>query len=427
MPFITTKDARWLQMSQCAYADIYHQPEYVALDAMHMGGRALAWYYETGSVRCLIPLIERAIDSKESVSNVSDSRETGQARALYDLVSPYGYPGLLFDTSVDALHMGASIIDAAELDAARMCATQTDAIQMDTAQMDTAQVQAFLSQFNSDAENQGYVSTFIRLNPLHNDFVINEHGCLIRYDHVDKHNLHDHSLNNHGLKKHSLLRQVQHGETLSVDLKQYVNNGFRFSDNHRRNLRTLHQTGYRAVINDFDYLDAFIAAYYETMDRRGAKSYYYFPKDYFERLIQTGDSNRMLFIAVLSPEGVFSGGGIFTLFNGVMQYHLGATYNRSIMCSPSKLMIETAINEGIKRGAGLLHLGGGLGAARDGIYRFKAGFSGNVHTYRCLHYIHRMEIYESLQNHSPCADNNIMKETDNPGANDYFPAYRISG
>jgi len=100
----------------------------------------------------------------------------------------------------------------------------------------------------------------------------------------------------------------------------------------------------------------------------------------------------------------------------MMQYHLGATTNEFLKYSPSKMMIHAAILEGMKVGAKLLHLGGGVGAnAHDGLFRFKKGFGQRLFPYSTLRLIHLPDVYNALKKKS-----SIMNTVEN-----FFPEYRI--
>lgn len=350
MPFIDTSSDIWKAVLTSKSHDFYHLPEYADLEAEITGGRAIGWVPSDDSLKCefLIPLISRWIPDSDG---------------LYDLVSPYGYPGIL-------------------------CSEMSDDL-----------INHLLSEFNKEAGEAGYVSTFIRLNPFLNNWKPEIHNEL----------------------------QIALGHTVSLNLECFIESiaynfsTIPFSTNHKRNLKKLHQNGYRTLMGDLSYINDFIEAYYQTMHRRGAKSYYFFPEIYFRRLFEiTGDN--MVFISVLSPEGTFESGGIFTIYNGIMQYHLGATVDGAEAASPSKLMMEAAINEGIKRKAKVLHLGGGLGANNaDGVYRFKQGFARDCHTFSCLQFIHNHVIYKQLLKENRATGISLVSDENN-----FFPQYRMT-
>jgi len=95
---------------------------------------------------------------------------------------------------------------------------------------------------------------------------------------------------------------------------------------------------------------------------------------------------------------------------------LGATTNRHLRHSPSKLMIHAAIEYGMQHGAAMLHLGGGLGGSTtDGLFRFKKGFAPDYHPYTSLRFIHLPAVYERLKGSFGKAYNR----------NTYFPEYRV--
>jgi Acetyltransferase (GNAT) domain len=72
---------QWTEALQRINHDIYHLPEYVALDAQVSGGTGMAFLYREPTYSFLLPLIFR------------DVPDTG----MLDVISPYGYPGPVSD------------------------------------------------------------------------------------------------------------------------------------------------------------------------------------------------------------------------------------------------------------------------------------------------------------------------------------------
>jgi len=338
MPFLPHNHPLWKQLLKHIPHDVYHLPEYVVLESSLVGGEALAWYHSDQDTEYLIPLIRRRIKQSSQHS---------------DLVSPYGYPGIISNSHIE-------------------------------------QKQAFslLCKFHEEATQQGFVSSFIRMNPVINPWTF---------------------------PSNPTFRQWTHGGTISLQLELPMSQiSQTFSVNHQRNIRRLHRQGYQAAVNQWNYLDDFIEMYYRTMERKGAKPYYFFPKSYFDTLRQIlGD--RIVFISVHDPHKICVSAGLFTLFGSVMQYHLGATADHAISYSPSKLMMDEAIRFGKLSGASMLHLGGGLGGSTsDGLFRFKKGFGNMFHPYSSLRFIHQPKTYNEL--HKKQVTTNIPK--------DFFPIYR---
>jgi hypothetical protein len=338
MPFIKNNDPIWTNLLRETTHDIYHLPGYCRIEAQLIRGEALAWYSDNHQTQTLIPLISRKIQGLENYN---------------DLVSPYGYPGILTQTPIDA---------AAAADI--LCA------------------------FNTEAAANNYVSSFIRLNPI---------------------------LNQWKFEEEMPWRQWLHGNTVSINLCDTLDEIRRhFSLNHCRNLKRLQQSGYNATVGDWTSIDEFIAAYRQTMTRRKAHPYYFFPETYFSAL-ENLLKEKMIYIAVHNNENEFVAGGIFTHFGDVMQYHLGATTSKAVRYSPSKMMMDKAIQHGKAAGAETLHLGGGLGASiSDGLFRFKKGFGTTLHTFSSLRFVHLPEHYTELSNRTRYFEESI----------DYFPEYR---
>jgi len=338
MPFITTVDSRWSELLRTAPYDFYHLPEYAQLDAKVLGGKAMGWFSGPEYTPCLIPLISRNIYSYG-----------------VDLVSPYGYPGILSRESLSS-----------------------------------AEATRVIQSFYHDAADAGYISTFLRLNTL---------------------------MNNWEIPADEFIRQKSGGNTVSIDLLQGLEHiTASFSENHRHDIRKLIRNGFTSQVNRWEYFPDFLTAYNQTMNRRKAGDYYFFNEDYFEGLNHL-PGTKLLFISITDRVGKFVAGGIFMLTGKVMQFHLGATLDVAVSQSPSKLMIMEAVNQGLLMKTETLHLGGGTGASTmDGLFRFKKGFFYHIHPFNTLRMIHDSLKYAWLLNGIPVAVNE-----------EFFPAYRTKG
>jgi hypothetical protein len=339
MPFISSRDPLWQQILANTPHDVYHLPGFAAIEAGLLNGEAIAWFHQEQGNTFLIPLVSRTINGGQE---------------FRDLVSPYGYSGMLTLKNIDA-----------------------------------DEASHALSLFNKEAAANGYVSSFLRLNPL---------------------------LNSWQLPQTEAWRQWFHGGTVSVMLETDIEVLRRsYSENHRRNLSALSKLQYTTRVNQWQHLPDFMEAYRQTMNRRNAHPYYYFPETYFQMLRNLLGENLML-ISVYDAEGKWTAGGLFTRFGDVMQYHLGATRDEYLSHSPSKLMLDRAIVEGKQNGSQILHLGGGLGGSTtDGLFRFKKGFALKYHPYTSLRFIHLPSVYEKLRAALGKGYNR----------NTYFPEYRV--
>lgn len=188
---------------------------------------------------------------------------------------------------------------------------------------------------------------------------------------------------------------VTQGPTASIDLRDGIDAAW---DAMRARLRTdvrrLRRDGYFATTG-WNRIDDFTAAYRATMQRVNADSYYFFSERYWEKL-RNFPSGRAKLVSIMGPGGEFAAGGIFTSFGRTAQYHLGATHDDSLAAHPTKLMFWAATELAHQSDADFLHLGGGLGARRDGLYQLKSGFGRHEAAYRTLRVVSACESYAHL-------------------------------
>ena len=180
---------------------------------------------------------------------------------------------------------------------------------------------------------------------------------------------------------------VQHGQTVSIDLQRPLEVLIHeTSNNHRRGIRKLCKSGFRAVIDNWDDYPAFINLYQRTMKRVGARPFYLFEGGYFDDLRVLLNSHLHL-CSVISPTGDLAAAGLFTVVDNLMEYHLGGTRTDYPGLAPSKMMFDFMRGWGHAQGLRSFHLGGGLGGCKDSLFKFKAGFSSSYtpfHTFRLV-------------------------------------------
>lgn len=161
------------------------------------------------------------------------------------------------------------------------------------------------------------------------------------------------------------------------------------------------------------YLDQFIEIYYDTMKSLGASSFYFFSKHYFKKILTSYDYNARLYICF--KDNVAICGGIFVFCNKVVQYHLSGTHKNYYSLSPNKVMIDQVLSDARNEKMNVFHLGGGLGAQEDFLFKFKSGFSKKTLDFFVLKSIINNEIYTKLI---------PKKVSDENSSKDFFPEYR---
>jgi hypothetical protein len=312
--FIGPDDPRWTELLERTPHDIYHLPRYTALAAKHEGGAPAAFYGETGRTAFLLPLLIRELPT-----------DLVTAECRFDLISPYGYPGLLASDQNDA--------DGAE---------------------------SFLAAFRARARERRMVTAFIRLHP----FLCPPIEALRRSGDC-----------------------VRHPDVVYIDLRRSPEDRWKeLRGNHRSGINRLKRAGFVPVIDDWRYYDDFIAIYRETMSRVAAAEFYFFTDAYFEDLRAALDDQLHLFV-IHSPTGEVAAAGLFTATRDIVQYHLGGTAGAYLRDAPSKLLFLAVSDWASESGHGILNLGGGVGGEGNSLFHFKAGFSrarAEYHTFRMV-------------------------------------------
>src|SRR5215475_9696923 len=82
---LTIDDSRWPAILRCLAHDYYHEPAYVRVDARRMQATPEALLIHDGEQVFFVPYLLRSCSSLFPEIN----------EPLYDVVSPYGYPGIL--------------------------------------------------------------------------------------------------------------------------------------------------------------------------------------------------------------------------------------------------------------------------------------------------------------------------------------------
>lgn len=211
------------------------------------------------------------------------------------------------------------------------------------------------------------------------------------------------------------------GSTISIDLNRSEEEQIRqYSSNHRRGIRKLVKSGVTCFLSGSEEdLCQFIDIYHQSMQRVGATREYFFDRDYFARLIRSGDYEMHLFVCRM--DGQVIAGGLFSSCCGIVQYHLGGTATKSLGLAPSKLMFDTVRRWAIQSGHTVFHLGGGVGGDNDSLYSFKKGFSKIEHPFLLWQWILNKNVYDELTEQHRAGMAQRGRETKDQR---FFPAYR---
>lgn len=212
-----------------------------------------------------------------------------------------------------------------------------------------------------------------------------------------------------------------HGQAVSVDLTlPPEDQRARYRNAYKTRLNKLQREGVVCVHDATKrHLAEFISIYRETMRRVNANDSYFFGDDYFTRLAEELGDKLQLFVVRVSE--TVAAAGLFTLCDGIIQFHLGGTRDSFLGVSPMPLLIDTVRLWGNEMAARVLHLGGGVGSKNDTLWHFKAGFSDRRHDFATWRWIVVPEVYRGL-----CEERRRLDDFNNSEAvsAEFFPAYR---
>ena len=212
-----------------------------------------------------------------------------------------------------------------------------------------------------------------------------------------------------------------HGHTVSIDLTLPVAEQWaQYRATCRTRINRLRREGVICLRDeDQRHLAEFVNIYHETMRRVNAHGSYFFDDAYFAALAGGLGPKLQLFVATVGATVV--AGGLVTICDGIVQYHLGGTRGEFLSLSPTGLIFDTVRLWARENGARVCHLGGGVGSREDSLFHFKTGFSGRRHGFGTWRWLIVPEIYREI-----CDERVRLARIEGlaPVSADYFPAYR---
>ena len=349
---LTADEPEWPAILGRLAHDFYHRPEYCRLDAETQQAETSAFWAGEGDRELFIPYLLRQCDSLFP----------GEAAAAHtsDVISPYGYPGLLLS---DAARQSPDFAQRA-----MQCLSET-------------------------LRDRGVCSAFFRMNPFFST----------------------------GLPE--LFPEgyfTAPCDTVAMDLaldEAAIWKNIR--DGHQWTIRKCKRLGFEArMVPLHEHIDAFMEVYRETMDRVHARDSYYFDREYFRKLAELREQVHCCFVEL---GGELAAACVFFECGGLFQAHLGGTKSSYLSKSPFHLALFHAAEWAKTRGNRYLHLGGGVGGSDDRLLAFKRGFSTLTVPFFTLRLVTDPEKYRALTALSASAAD-LPLET--RLQSDYFPAYR---
>ena len=323
--------------------DVYHLPEYVAIDAKRTKTLPEAFLLEDEGHIFFVPYLLR---SCTDIVNVDRAE-------IFDIISPYGYPGILVNTSG---------INTPEF------------------------IDLAWQKFHLALQAKNVCSAFIRLHPILGEQISDT------------------------LKKNI----QQDGNTVSIDLTLDTDQIWaKTRKGHQSTINKCVRLGLTArTVPYVEHIDEFIAIYNETMDRVKAKDAYYFSREYFIELLQLGNK---IHLGIVEFEAEIICACLFFESCGIVQAHLGGTKSEFLKQSPFNLLLHHMRLWAKDRNNRYLHIGGGVNGKKDNLYTFKSGFSQQRYKFFTLRSIVDADKYNYLVASRAKSSNKSILELNSSG------------
>lgn len=163
----------------------------------------------------------------------------------------------------------------------------------------------------------------------------------------------------------------------------------------RKNVSRAREAGLVFEIDPYGRgLDDFLGIYYATMDRRDAAASYYFPKEFFESIVEDLPG-QFVFAHVRQGERIVSTELALVSADHAYSF-LGGTLPEAFPMRPNDLLKHELFLWARRLGKKAFVLGGGY-EGTDGIYRYKRSFApGGVVDFHIGTAVHDSDAYERL-------------------------------
>lgn len=207
------------------------------------------------------------------------------------------------------------------------------------------------------------------------------------------------------------------GDTITMDTSDKDTIWKNITSKNRNMIRKAYKSGMKIYWGrNPQIIKSFMKIYNETMDRDEANSYYYFSSEFYESILEDLKDNAMWFYTMLGEEIIAI--SIFIFSNKKVHYHLSGSLFKYRKLAPTNLLLYEVALWANENGYKKLHLGGGIGSSKDGLYKFKKSFyRGENSKFYIGKRIFNKASYEKLVE--------IRKLTEEFDENTkYFPIYR---
>lgn len=274
---------------------------------------------------------------------------------VFDSITPYGYGGFLIEGEVS-----------------------------------DARLQDLWSEYRKTMKSENIIDNFVRYHPV---------------------------LNNASYLR-ALTEVTDLGKTIALDLSspEIIWNGI--TSKNRNMIRKAEKSGITiSHTRDYSLFQDFRSIYNVTMQKDNAEQYYFFEEEFYNSIHNDLNDHYEMFYAAYEDKIVAM--SIMLYANKQMHYHLSGSLPAYRNLAPTNLLLYKAALWGNEQGFRTFHLGGGVGAGADGLYKFKAAFNRySDYTFSVGREIFDREKYDELVALRAKTDSVFNKDSK------FFPLYR---
>ncbi|MFA7116530.1 MAG: GNAT family N-acetyltransferase [Bacteroidales bacterium] len=337
------KNSKWDEIvSSFSNYDVYWLSGYVKAFEINGDGQASLLYYSSERLRAIYVFMKRDISKSNIFSN--DLKKN----TYYDLISPYGYGGFLFDGEITDVNL-----------------------------------KDFNTSYISFMKHENIVSNFVRYHPMIKN----------------------------SLEMGKISNVINLGNTISMDLSSKEIIWKNIIPKNRNVIRKAEKNGVVIKHSkDMSLFDPFMKIYNATMDYDKAEDYYYFDQSFYKSIHEDLHDNYEMFYA--EYEGKIIAMSLIIFANNKMHYHLSASIYEYRRLAPTNLLLYKAACWGSSQGVKTFHLGGGVGSGEDSLYKFKKAFNRNSNEQFSIgKEVYNKEVYDFLIKIRLEKDKNFNKES----------------
>lgn len=285
--------------------DVYYLQGYAKGFQIHGDGDPTLVYYEASTLRGIGVFVKRDIGALDFYKGIIPTN------IYFDLVTPYGYGGFLFEGEI----VKDTIVD-------------------------------FNNYYMESLKRMGVVCEFVRYHPL-----------LKNAQHM-----------------RDVSTVIDLGVTVEMDISNKELIWENITSKNRNVIRKAEKNGVKVYHErSLSVLKEFKDIYNLTMLHDSAEAYYFFQDDFYNSIYSDLADNFEVFYAMYNDKMIAA--SIILFANNKMHYHLSGSRYEYRCLAPTNLLLYTAACWGNEMGFHSFHLGGGLGSGSDSLYKFKKAFN----------------------------------------------------